>query len=462
MRLRQLVPGLGGAAGRVEARNQLYTRETEKQIGELNRLGWYHSIQLPDGRVIQGLQSLEQLRTRLAQFPLPEDLRGKRVLDIGAWDGWFSFEMERRGAEVVALDSAEHTRFRVARELLGSKVEYRIADICRISSRDIGRFDIVLFFGVLYHLKHPLLALETVCDLTTDMAFVESFVTDDGKDLAAPPAMEFYETTELRGQFDNWVGPNSPCLLAFCRTAGFARVRLESVLDHRAHVSCFRHWETGSGTEAAPYITCVENSVSRDHRFSSLADDYVSLWFKTGQERLTCDEVFPEIGGYGSRPVIVHPTGGDGWHANCKLPTRLDPGWYETRLRVRNSASSNAVRIGVDVAGTQAGMPVPQGSAELAIRLVTDGRSWERYRVNVGPDACVSLWVAGLPDLCDRAHVRVRLNGADLPAVFVSSHDREGLSQVNALLPAGMAPGHGSVVLIFGASQSEAVELELV
>ena len=446
----------------MEARNQVYTRETQKQIGELNRLGWYHSIQLPDGRVIQGLQSLEQLRTRLAQFPIPQDLTGKRVLDIGAWDGWFSFEMERRGAEVLAVDSAEHTQFRVARELLGSKVDYRIADICRLSSRDIGRFDIVLFFGVLYHVKHPLLALETVCDLTHDMAFVESFVTDDGADLSVPPLMEFYETTELRGQFDNWVGPNASCLLAFCRTAGFARVRLESVLDHRAHVSCLRRWDGEPGTAPAPYITCVENSVSRDHTFSSLADDYVSLWFKTGQEQLTCDEVFPEIGGYGSRPVIVHRTGGDGWHANCKLPTRLDPGWYETRLRVRDSAFSNSVRIGVDVpVVAQAFLPV-SSSSFLAIRLVTDGRSWERYRVNTGMDACVSLWVAGLPDPCDRAHVRVRLNGADLPAVFVSSHDREGLSQVNALLPAGLRPGPGWIVLIFGDSQSEAVALELV
>ena len=449
----------------MEARNQTYTRETQKQIGELNRLGWYHSIQLPDGQVIQGLQTLEQLHRRLAQFPIPQDLRGKRVLDIGAWDGWFSFEMERRGAQVVAVDSAEHTRFSVARELLGSKVEYRIADICRLSPKDVGRFDIVLFFGVLYHVKHPLLALETVCDLTTDMAFVESYVTDDGTDLAAPPLMEFYETTELRGQFDNWVGPNSSCLLAFCRTAGFARVRLESVLDHRAHLSCFRKWEERTAVGEAPYITCVENSVSRDHRFSSLSDDYVSIWFKTGEDQLSCDDIFPEfVGpeiGYASRPVIVHATGGDGWHANCKLPTRLDPGWYEARLRVRNSPFSNAVRIGVDVPTAQEPAAV-SASSEVAIRLVTDGRNWDRYRVSCGADACVSLWVAGLPDPCERAHVRVRLNGADLPAVFVSSHDREGLSQVNALLPAGLPPGPASIAVVFGEGQSEAVGLELV
>src|SRR5258708_28778554 len=64
--------------------------------------GWWHSFELPDGTRIDGVNSLEGQRHRISQFPIPEDLRGKRVLDIGAWDGWFSFEMERRGAEVMA------------------------------------------------------------------------------------------------------------------------------------------------------------------------------------------------------------------------------------------------------------------------------------------------------------------------------------------------------------------------
>jgi tRNA (mo5U34)-methyltransferase len=447
----------------MEARNELYTTETQKQVGELSRLGWYHSIELPDGGVIPGLQTLEQLRSRLARFPIPQDLSGKRVLDIGAWDGWFSFEMEKRGAEVVALDSAEHTRFLTARELLKSRVEYRIGDICRISPRELGRFDIVLFFGVLYHVKHPMLALETVCDLANSMAFVASFVTDDGTDLAAPPVMEFYETMELRGQFDNWVGPNSSCLLAFCRTAGFARVRMEGVVNHRAHVSCFRKWDGGAGSGAAPYVTCVENSVSRDHAFSSRADDYVSLWFKTEQQGLACDDVFPEIGGYGSRPVHVHATGGDGWHANCKLPPGLDPGWHDARLRLRETAWSNAVRIAVDLPESERRRAHSEHvSGDVAIRLVTDGRTWERYRVHTGVDACVSLWVAGLPDQCAARDVRVRLNGTDLPAIYVSTHDREGLSQVNALLPAGLPPGRGSAEIVFGGTVSRAVDLELV
>src|SRR5277367_827635 len=187
-----------------KAHNLEYTADLQRLSGRLAELGYYHSIELPDGRVIPGIQSIEKQRWRLAQFPIPQHLRGKRVLDIGAWDGWFSFEMERRGATVVAVDATKRTRFLEAKAMLNSKVEHVIADISFLTPRDIGYFDIVLFFGVLYHLKHPMLALERVCELTTDLACVESFVTEDH----AVPAMEFYEGTQLAGQFDNWVGPD--------------------------------------------------------------------------------------------------------------------------------------------------------------------------------------------------------------------------------------------------------------
>jgi len=74
--------------------------------------GWWHSFELPGGRVIEGVADLASLKHRLAQFPIPDDLTGKRVLDIGAWDGWFSFEMERRGAAVIAVDCWDNERFR--------------------------------------------------------------------------------------------------------------------------------------------------------------------------------------------------------------------------------------------------------------------------------------------------------------------------------------------------------------
>src|SRR5687767_5410159 len=80
---------------------------------KLASMGWWHSFELPDGTVIEGVCPLDGLRNRLAQFPIPQDLRGKRVLDIGAWDGFFTFELEKRGAEVLAIDCWDNPRFRL-------------------------------------------------------------------------------------------------------------------------------------------------------------------------------------------------------------------------------------------------------------------------------------------------------------------------------------------------------------
>src|ERR1019366_10399961 len=87
----------GAVFRRFDMSSPSVTDPNREKLEELARLGWYHSMELPDGRVIPGFQSLDASRNRLAQFPVPGDLRGKRALDIGAWDGWFSFELERRG-----------------------------------------------------------------------------------------------------------------------------------------------------------------------------------------------------------------------------------------------------------------------------------------------------------------------------------------------------------------------------
>jgi tRNA (mo5U34)-methyltransferase len=436
----------------------------QRQLHELDRLGWYHSMELPDGRVIPGFQSLDVLRNRIAQFPLPADLRGKRALDIGAWDGWFSFELERRGAQVVAVDSTSFERFRVAHDLLGSHVEYRIDDVCRLSPAKIGYFDVVMFLGVLYHLKHPLLALEKVCELSTGMVCVESFVIDDGTDASAKPMMEFYETTELCGQFDNWVGPNVACLLAMCRSAGFARVQLESVLDHRAHVTCFRHWpEADSHREPAPYLTSVENAATRNREFSSVNDDYVALWFKSPCADLAAADVYPQIGPYGSHPVFLQSTGGDGWHVNCKLPPGLAPGWHPATLRTKDSPWANPVRIGVDLtAGQRRERPTPAAVDAIRIAIVTDGKTWERNLVHTGLGSCISLWVSGLPEDAARDGIAVWLDGDQLPAVFLSEPDPQGLRQINAMLPSGVQPGDYSVSAAFGTAVSAPAPVRLV
>src|ERR1700733_10975393 len=167
---------MGDPEVRIAAGDRGFEERVQRLADRVHSRFRYHSIELPDGSVLPGLQPVEHLRWRLDLFGLPEDLRGKRVLDVGAWDGWFSFECERRGAQVVAVDCVELDTFLEARELLGSKVQYLTLDVTELSARRLGRFDVVLFLGVLYHLRHPLLGLEKVVELCTDTALIESFV----------------------------------------------------------------------------------------------------------------------------------------------------------------------------------------------------------------------------------------------------------------------------------------------
>ena len=108
---------------------------------ELAEKGWYHSFELPDGTSIEGYNKIGWLRTRYNRFPIPSDLTGRRVLDIGAWDGWFSFEAERHGAVVTSIDCIEVPNFLEIRRRLESKVDYRILDFYELPEARLGVFD---------------------------------------------------------------------------------------------------------------------------------------------------------------------------------------------------------------------------------------------------------------------------------------------------------------------------------
>lgn len=421
----------------IKARHEATTGAIRELSEELHHLGRYHTIELGGGRTLPGLQTVDQLRWRIARHPIPENLSGKRALDIGAWDGWFTFELERRGASVLAVDVTRLETFDEARRLLNSKAEYLVSDVCRLDPAKIGTFDVVIFFGVLYHLKHPLLALERVCELTTDIACIESLVTDDPP--SSPiPLMEFYEGTELAGQFDNWTCPNTACLLAFCRTAGFARVELNAVRENRAHVTCYRKWPEIPRTAPAPQLVLIENVWSRDHDFSAHRDDYLTVWFHTPEHALDCDHVYIQIGPYGTRPVIVQHAAGTMWQANAKLPPGLAPGWHDAKIAVRETQFSAPARIPVDLPRSDR---LPPATPALTITRIIDGKTYEpRVRTGV-PESSVSAWVGGIAENIPISEISLRLDGADLPATYVSALDANGLRQVNAMIPTGTKPG---------------------
>jgi hypothetical protein len=246
--------------------------------------------------------------------------------------------------------------------------------------------------------------------------------------------------------------------MAMARAAGFAEVEFESVLAHRGHVTCRRKWSTPPGPDAAPEIICVENSITRDHDFSTNRDDYMSIYFRSGMADLRCHDVFVEIGPYAVRPGEVVDSGGGGWLAVCKLPPGLGAQWHQVRLRVRFSQWSNVLRIPVDVPHLDPDAPE---DAALQVNLVTDGKTWDRGRVKTGANSSLSLWSSGIPDTCVMKDVLVLLNGLNLPAIYVSKADPDGQKQVNATLPAGLAPGKYKLRLECGGQTSAPVDVEL-
>jgi len=193
---------------------------------------WYHQIEVAPGLITPGVHASA---IALQRLELPDDCRGLRVLDIGARDGFFSFEMERRGADVLAMDHVppDQTGFAVAAELVGSRVPYKTANVYDLDD-SWGQFDIVLFLGVLYHLRNPLLALDKIRAVCSGRMWLESHVMTDSKSV---PLARFYPRDELNKDFSNWWGPNLACLKAMVESCNFA-VESHSTHADRSILRC--------------------------------------------------------------------------------------------------------------------------------------------------------------------------------------------------------------------------------
>ena len=202
----------------------------DELLAQVGGLRWYHTIDLGDGVVTSGV---DDTPLRLSRLQFPKDLSGKSVLDIGAWDGFYSFEAERRGAaRVVATDHyAWHgtgwgtgkgkSGFELARQALGSRVEDVDVDVMSLSPERLGTFDVVLFLGVLYHVPDPLAALEKVSAMTADLLIVETVIDMIG---ISRPAAAFYPGRELNDDPTNWWGPNEAAVAGLLEAVGFTRV----------------------------------------------------------------------------------------------------------------------------------------------------------------------------------------------------------------------------------------------
>jgi tRNA (mo5U34)-methyltransferase len=138
----------------------------------------FHSpFDFGDGIVTKPWHVQRRFARRLRLLKIP-DLKGKTVLDIGAWDGYFSLEFERRGAKrVLAVDVWDEgalQAFLLVREHFKSAVEYKRLDAHDLSPALVGTFDVVFCAGVLYHLRHPLRGLESIRSVTAGQLILET------------------------------------------------------------------------------------------------------------------------------------------------------------------------------------------------------------------------------------------------------------------------------------------------
>ena len=192
---------------------------------------WWHTIDLGDGVITPGQTSPDIQRLRAATIPLPLD--GCTVLDVGCWDGYFSFWCEEQGASVTAVDSYQYRGFvnskygvalrggegfRVCHRWLESKVELVEGDFADLDSS----WDVVLFMGIFYHQRHALLSLDHLRHLTSAAAVVETHYRprDTGSTLT------FYSGDSLNSDPTNYWGPSLDCMQDLLHEAGFKSVEL--------------------------------------------------------------------------------------------------------------------------------------------------------------------------------------------------------------------------------------------
>lgn len=213
-------------------------RQRVKELGP-----WFHDLDLGGVRTAPDhfLYDYPAGKFRRFAHALPEDLSGKSVLDIGCNAGFYSFEMKRRGADrVLGIDHDERylEQARFAAGVLGyHDVEFRAGEVWDVGA--LGeQFDLVIFMGVFYHLRHPLLALDLIREhVAADLLLFQSLTSGSTEQPEIAPDYEFFEGVKaleqpgwpamafveqrLAGDPTNWWVPNSAGCAAMLRSAGF-------------------------------------------------------------------------------------------------------------------------------------------------------------------------------------------------------------------------------------------------
>jgi tRNA (mo5U34)-methyltransferase len=232
----------GGASAGAAMTQSLPDAEAQEVLESIVGIEWYHTIELPHNVATPGFVDH---RPQLRLYGLPEDMRGVRALDVATYDGFWAFEMERRGAEVVAIDIGTWADFDIPRAFLAeaeesgtsrkktgdgfwaahklkeSKVKRHIMSVYELSPSKLGTFDVVFLSDLLLHLRDPQRALEGVCSVVGEggMAIIGDVYN---------PRLEGFRDLTLTefasfGEYVWWL-PSTSTLKAMMNLAGFKRV----------------------------------------------------------------------------------------------------------------------------------------------------------------------------------------------------------------------------------------------
>jgi tRNA (mo5U34)-methyltransferase len=229
-RLTHRVEPLAGATARPFAEVVRHQVEAEHY--------WFQRLEVLPGLFSPGWS--DPAREKLPYYGLPDDLTGKRVLDIGCAEGFFSFEAERRGArEVIGIDSFPESirRFNLVKAARQSNASAFLMNVYDLEPRRLGTFDLVLFYGVFYHLKHPQLALERIRTVCTGDLLFQTYMLEEPS-VKGTPWARYFPHGMMSGAAGEHFDPtvfwlfNSACCLAMLDYVGFVDAEILSTDPH--------------------------------------------------------------------------------------------------------------------------------------------------------------------------------------------------------------------------------------
>jgi len=324
----------------------------EEILAEVKRLEpWFHRIDLGDGlytktESVMGEPVDHPLGPwQTIQKLLSRDLSEKTVLDVGCNAGFYAFEAKRRGAKrVLGVDGQrQHVRQGLfVRKVLGLDVEFRRLNVYELSARTVGQFDVTLALGLLYHLKHPILALENLYQVTKELLIIEtaimppertpeSFVHPLGEKQMLLHTLAFVENpADAKEQVFNWFLPGIEALKALLRTTGFDEVELVEVKNERAVVVCrkakseasthdeLKHFVAQLKLEEGPHVCRASSELTFRLRVENVGQ---ARWPAAGEAETGKGAV-----SLGSHLLRMDEEEVDWDYGRARLPRDLEPG----------------------------------------------------------------------------------------------------------------------------------------